>query len=202
MLSLIDPQLIQSLTAAAGKPHEGGGMESFQEIGVIVYRPLNEDFSRVEGEFALPFYRGALAREVLEKTDGGSDGFHGVYDMKTMTAKGNPHPVAATGVLTIEPMDPNEQRSPDGVCAGAHWVIWDFKPEPWLNQASGYADKGIRLKYVGVGIEVAGAKTPLMAAAWANNMFARTWKVDGAEMIQYGVCGTPTPMPKARRASS
>lgn len=184
-------------TTEAAAPPRNVALESFNETGVIVYRPTGskgKKFSRAIGEFALPMYQGALATEELRKIDGPEDDFHGTYALTTFTAAGSGFPkVAAKGTLTIEPMAHHSHKHGDDSCESAHWVTWDFVPEKWLNEASGYARTGTHLKYVGVAIQIAGVDSPRLVAAWSNNVFSRTWKFKGQQMIQYGVCGSPVP---------
>lgn len=187
MLQLIDPKPVTD--------NEQGeeGLASFTEIGVIVYHPLvANDFSNVEGLFALPVYRGNLAREELVKEKGPTDCYDGTYASTTWTAGGEPRK-AATGTLTIVTMDPKDWQSPPNQTFGrAHWIFWNFLPAPWLNAAQGYAS-GTRLRYVGVGIEIPGDQLRL-AASWSNNIFTRVWvPPSGTKMLQYGLCGNALP---------
>ncbi len=190
MLQLSDP----TLQYTAAKPPWAEGF--FREIGVIVFRPtVADDFKHVEGQFALPMYRGALAKEELVKDVGQPTGvWDGTYKSTTLTPEKKE---AATGTVEIRLMKTDLPIEPNSTFGFAHWIKWDFEPEEWLNEAEGYAS-GTRLRYVGVGIEDPPGAWPRLAAAWSNNVFTRVWELERHDLnkkqmiYQHGVCDSST----------
>jgi hypothetical protein len=158
------------------------------QIGIARYQWQEGSGTLLYGHFALPsVYGSQVALELAEKTEGDPGQFAGAYRVTTYAGETRQSPVFARGTLTLTKLPDSRAGEPSDDVFTARWVLVPSDP-----QGLGYvAETSMIFRAVGMATH----DQSQLIIAWDNANFARAFRQQGNEVLQYGIHGTQVVVP-------